>query len=64
MDSYWVAIDDDFVLISMNISEETHRINKNDYHVIEHESGFKKLMTAKGVKAMQKASKKVVKLIG
>ena len=60
---YWVAIDDAFVLISMAISEQTHTIGKKSNHVVEHASGFKKLMTEKGVKQLTKDSKKVAKLI-
>ena len=60
---YWVARDDVFVLISMNVSKKTHTIGKKSYHVVEHASGFKKLMTASGVKEMTKTSKKVEKLI-
>jgi hypothetical protein len=61
--SYWVAIDENFVLISMSVSEETHRIGDKDYHVVEHESGHKKLMTEKGVKEMIDASDKVESLL-
>ena len=60
---YWVAIDDVFVLISMDVSKKTHTIGKKSYHVVEHASGFKKLMTSKGVKQMKSDSKKVAKLI-
>ena len=60
---YWVAIDDVFVLISMAISKKTHKLGKKNYHIVEHASGFKKLMTASGVKDLKKTSKKVEKLI-
>jgi|TARA_R110000796_G_scaffold236279_1_gene355640 hypothetical protein len=64
MESLWIKIGEEFVLVNLSISEETVNIEGADYHTIEFNSGFRKLVSVEGVSKMQRASEKVDGVLG
>tara|TARA_R110002074_G_scaffold169657_5_gene331418 strand:- start:6680 stop:6931 length:252 start_codon:yes stop_codon:yes gene_type:complete len=63
MEELWIFINEEYVPVSLMISEETVDINGVQFHAVEFNSGYLKYVSTKGVKAMRKASERVQALI-
>jgi len=59
MESLWILINEEYILIDLNISQSTVDIDGKSFYEITFNSGFKKLVSKKGVKQMRSNSEKV-----
>ena len=64
MEELWLLIEDTYIPVSLMISQETVEIDGKQFHTIEFNSGFRKLVTAEGVANMRKASEQVDAALG
>ena len=59
MESLWILINEEYILIDLNISQSTVDIDGKSFYEITFNSGFRKLVSEKGVNKMRDNSEKV-----
>ena len=59
MESLWILINEEYILIDLNISQSTVDIDGKSFYEITFNSGFRKLVSSVGVKKMRDNSEKV-----
>ena len=64
MEELWIFINEEYVPVTLMISEETVEIEGKNFHTIEFNSGYRKLVTTQGVKVMRRASEAVDAKVG
>ena len=64
MEELWIFINEEYVPVQLMISQETVEIDGKQFHTIEFNSGFRKLVSSDGVSKMRKASEKVDGVLG
>jgi hypothetical protein len=64
MEELWIFINEEYVPVQLMISQETVEIDGKQFHTIEFNSGFRKLVSSDGVSRMRRASEKVDGVLG
>ena len=64
MEELWIFINEEYVPVQLSISQETVEIDGKQFHTIEFNSGFRKLVSSDGVSRMRRASEKVDGVLG
>jgi len=64
MEELWIFINEEYVPVQLMISQETVEIDGKEFHTIEFNSGFRKLVSSDGVSKMRRASEKVDGVLG
>ena len=64
MEELWIFINEEYVPVQLMISQETVEIDGKQFHTIEFNSGFRKLVSSDVVSKMRKASEKVDGVLG
>ena len=64
MEELWIFINEEYVPVQLMISQETVEIDGKQFHTIEFNSGFRKLVSSDGVSKMRRASEKVDRVLG
>tara|TARA_R110001583_G_scaffold6515_2_gene33097 strand:+ start:1977 stop:2171 length:195 start_codon:yes stop_codon:yes gene_type:complete len=64
MEELWIFINEEYVPVQLMISQETVEIDGKQFHTIEFNSGFRKLVSSDGVSKMRRASEKVDGVLG
>ena len=64
MEELWIFINEEYLPVQLNISEETVEIDGKQFHEITFNSGFRKLVSTDGVNRMRRASEQVDAVLG
>ena len=64
MEELWIFINEEYVPVQLMISQETVEIDGKQFHTIEFNSGFRKLVSSDGVSKIRRASEKVDGVLG